>query len=143
MKNITIFCLLALMLFACSSEQVTCNCYDPNKIDSIMAFSVIKDSVYVDVPDSISSYPKIDTSYSMVKIEDVVQVRCGYPKFLIHSDYDTLIVAAKTDSGKECVDWTAKFKYVANISVIGKCKFVRFKNSESLSGSSQDSTLRI
>lgn len=108
-----------------------------------MSFSVIKDSVYVDVRDDIYSYPKVDTSYSMIKIEDVVQVRCGYPKFSIHSDYDTLIVAAKTDSGKECVDWTAKFKYAASISVTGKYKFVRFKNSESLSGSSQDSTLRI
>ena len=132
-----------LMLSACSSEQTTCNCYDPSKIDTIMSFFVIKDSVYVDVPDSISSYPRVDTSNSMIKIEDVVQVRCGYPKFSIHSDYDTLIVAAKTDSGKECVDWTAKFKYVASISVTGKCKFIRFKNSENLSGSSQDSTLRL
>ena len=108
-----------------------------------MAFSVIKDSVYVDVSDDIYSYPKVDTSNSEIKVEDVVQVRCGYPKFSIYSGYDTLIVAAKTDSGKECVDWTAKFKYVASISVTGKCRFIRFKNSESLGGSSQDSTLRI
>lgn len=143
MTRVTIVSLVVLMFFACDNEQSTCTCYSTNNIDSISKFTVIKDSVYTDVSDEIMAYPKIDKDASNIKIASVVQVSCGYPKFSISSRYDTLILTTKNDSTKTCVDWTAKFKYHAEISVLGTCRYVRFKNFDNIKSNGLDTLLRI
>jgi hypothetical protein len=138
-----VLALLGLGLAACSETQSTCNCYDPSKLDSIQSFSVLKDSLAVDVMDDLSAYPKLETGKSVIQLQEAVQVECGEPRFSIRSSRDTLVVTSTIDSTRACVDWTAKFRYSASVTVIGKCNFVHFLNREQMQGNHQDTLLRI
>jgi len=143
MKKLVKILPFTIALLACNNEQVTCNCADPSTLDFITNFSITKDTTYVDVNDDIALYPKIDSlSNGQLQIQQVVQVSCGYPKFSISSSRDTLIVYANPDTTQACVDWTAKFRYKASISIYGKCKYVHFINSVKFSTSSFDTVIK-
>ena len=142
MKKVLKILPLGFALIACNSEEVTCNCAVPNSFDSIVNFAIIKDTTYIDVNDEMSSYPKVDTSSNgQLHVQQVVQVSCGYPKFSVTSTHDTLVVSATQDTARACVDWTAKFKYEANITIFGLCKHVRFRNSQKLASSNPDTVI--
>lgn len=142
-RCVLVLALLGLGLAACSETQATCNCYDPSALDSIQSFRVVKDSLAVDVADDLSAYPKLESQGSSIKLQEVVQVECGEPKFSLRSVRDTLVVTSRIDSTRACVDWTAKFRYSASVSVVGKCRFVHFLNQEKMPGNHQDTLLRI
>ncbi len=142
MKNILKILPFGFAQIACNSEEVTCNCAEPNNFDSIVNFSIIKDTTYIDVNDEMFAYPKVDTSGNgQLHVQQVVQVSCGYPKFSVTSTHDTLVVSATLDTTRTCVDWTAKFKYEANITIFGLCKYVRFRNSQNLASSKPDTVI--
>jgi hypothetical protein len=143
MKFVLFSCLLALVICSCNSESAVCNCYETSKIDSILSFAVTKDSVLIDVNDDVNSYPKASTNNSMIALESIVQVTCGYANFKVSSKFDTIIVTASGDSTKACVDWMVKFKYKATVSIVGIAKHVRFISNSKSFTANHDTLLRF
>jgi hypothetical protein len=143
MKKILALAIVVYGIIGCQQEENS-STNSIVKIDSISSFSIISDTIIVDANYSPSNFPKaVAHGDSLIEVENMVQVSCGYEKFQLSKNKDTVVVSAVSANNATCVDWTAAFYYHAKIYFVGKCNFVKFTASGSLIKKYSDTTLKL
>jgi hypothetical protein len=143
MNKIIALTMMAFGIIGCQQEENSPT-NSVVKIDSISSFSIKSDTTIVDANYSPINFPKaVAYGDTLIEVENLVQVSCGYEKFQLSKNKDTIVVAAVSADNGSCVDWIAAFYYQAKINIVGKCNFVKFTASGSLIKKYSDTTLKL